>query len=147
MRVRHLRVLELGPAQIGRGRGRERRCRSQPTIVADAGRDQRLRHRDAGRADAGDDDADVLGPLADDLERVDEGGERDDRGAVLVVVEDGDVELLAQAALDLEAARRGDVLEVDPAEDGRDRRDGADDLVDVLRRQADRPRVDVRRTP
>src|SRR2546422_3822044 len=37
-------------------------------------------------------------------------GEDDDGGAVLVVVEDGDVELLAEALLDLEAAGRGDVL-------------------------------------
>jgi hypothetical protein len=35
---------------------------------------------------------------------------------VLVVMEDRDVELRAQAPLDLEAARRGDVLQVDPAE-------------------------------
>jgi hypothetical protein len=62
---------------------------------------------------------------------------------MLVVVEDGDVERLAQAALDLEAARRGNVLEVDATEDGRDRRHGADDLVDVLRREAHRPGVNA----
>ena len=48
---------------------------------------------------------DVLGPLADDPQRVEQRGEHDDRRAVLVVVEDGDVELGAQPALDLEAAR------------------------------------------
>src|SRR3712207_6849583 len=48
-------------------------------------------------------------------------------------VEHRDVELLAQARLDLEAARRRDVLEVDPGEPGRDRPDDGDDLVDVLR--------------
>ena len=46
--------------------------------------------------------------------------EHDDRRAVLVVVEHRDVEQLAQPALDLEAPRRGDVLEVDAAEDRRD---------------------------
>ena len=46
-------------------------------------------------------------------------------------------------ALDLEAARGGDVLEVDAAEAGRDHLDGADDLVGVLGGQADRPGVDV----
>ena len=45
-------------------------------------------------------------------------GEHDDRRPVLVVVEDRDVELLVQPALDLEAARRRDVLEVDAAEAG-----------------------------
>ena len=49
-------------------------------------------------------------------QRVDQRGEHDDRGAVLVVVEDRDVERLLEALLDLEAARRGDVLEVDAAE-------------------------------
>jgi hypothetical protein len=58
--------------------------------------------------------------LADDPQRVGQRGQHDDRGAVLVVVEDRDVEQLAQPALDLEAARRGDVLEVDAAEDRRD---------------------------
>ena len=62
---------------------------------------------------------------------------------MLVVVEDGDVQRLSQPALDLEAARRGDVLEVDAAEDGRERDDGAHDLVDVLRGEADREGVDA----
>jgi hypothetical protein len=51
---------------------------------------------------------------------------------VLVVVEDRDVEQLAQAGLDLEAARRRDVLEVDAGKDGCDELDRTDDLVDVL---------------
>ena len=55
-------------------------------------------------------------PLAGQLDRVQQRGHHDDRGAVLVVVEDRDVELLLQPVLDLEAARRGDVLEVDAAE-------------------------------
>ena len=67
----------------------------------------------------------------------------DDRRAVLVVVEDRDVERLLQPALDLEAARRRDVLEVDAAEPGRDRGDRGDDLVGVGRREADRPGVDA----
>ncbi|MEX0675160.1 MAG: hypothetical protein WD067_10325 [Gaiellaceae bacterium] len=110
--------------------------------VADAGGAQHLRGRDAGGADAGEHDPDVLGALADHAERVQQRGQHDDRGAVLVVVEDGDVEPLLQPALDLEAARRGDVLQVDPAEPGRDRLDRLDDPVRILRRQADRPGVD-----
>ena len=54
--------------------------------------------------------------LAHHAQRVGQRGEHHDRGAVLVVVEDRDVEDLAQPALDLEAARRGDVLEVDAGE-------------------------------
>ena len=42
---------------------------------------------------------------AGQVERVDQAGGGDDRGAVLVVVEDRDVHQLAQALLDDEAAR------------------------------------------
>ena len=85
----------------------------------------------------------VLGALADDPQRVEQRGEHDDRGAVLVVVEDRDVELRAQPPLDLEAARRRDVLEVDAAERRRGRLDERDDLVDVLGVEAQRERVDA----
>ena len=70
------------------------------TVTADDVRDARVEEdvgdRHARRADAGDDDLDVLDPLADDRERVEQRGEDDDRRAVLVVVEDGDVELVPQ---------------------------------------------------
>ena len=49
----------------------------------------------------------------------------------------------AQPLLDLEAARRRDVLEVDAAEAGRDRLDGRDDRVRVLGVEADGKRVDA----
>ena len=62
---------------------------------------------------------------------------------MLVVVEDGDVELGAQALFDLEAARRGDVLQVDAAVRRGDRLDDRDDLFGVLGIQDDRPRVDA----
>ncbi len=63
---------------------------------------------------------------------------------MLVVVEDGDVERLLEAILDLKAARRGDVLEVDAAEAGRHQLDGAHDLLGVLGIEADREGVDAR---
>ncbi len=59
--------------------------------------------RAARRPDPGDDDAAVGEVLADDREGVAEGGEDADGRAVLVVVEDGDVQLVAQPPLDLEA--------------------------------------------
>ena len=62
---------------------------------------------------------------------------------MLVVVEDGDVQLLAQPLLDIEAPRRRDVLEIDTAVDGRDGLDDRDDLLGVLRVEAHRPGVDV----
>ena len=81
--------------------------------------------------------------LLDHAQGVGQRREHDDRGAVLVVVEDRDVQALAQPLLDLEAARGRDVLEVDAPEPGRDHLDRLDDLVGVLAGQADRPGVDV----
>jgi hypothetical protein len=97
-----------------------------------------------GGAGAVHDDLCVLEFLADELERVDERGDDDDGRAVLIVVEDRDVEFLAQGVLDVEALRRLDVLEVDAAEGGRDELAGADDLIDALRVEADRHRIDAR---
>ena len=49
------------------------------------------------------------------IQRVDQAGRRDDRGAMLVVVEHRDVEQFLQPLLDDEALRRLDVFEVDAA--------------------------------
>src|ERR687893_1976458 len=100
--------------------------------------------RDPGGADAVHDHAQLLERLAGDLQGVDERRQHHDRSAVLVVVEDGYVQVLLQALLDLEAPRGGDVLQVDPAEARRQVLDGLDYLLGVLGVQADRERVDVR---
>src|SRR5205085_12409633 len=97
---------------------------------------------DRGGAAAAEDDRTLRQVLAGDLQRVQQGGDGDDRRAVLIVVEDRDAETL-EARLDLEAAWRRDVLEVDAAEDRRDRAHDRNDLVDVLRRQANRKRIDA----
>ena len=77
------------------------------------------------------------------LQRVDQPGGGDDRGAVLVVVEDRDVEQLAQALLDDEAFRRLDVLEIDAAAARAQQLDAVDELVRVLGRDLEVDRVDV----
>ena len=60
-------------------------------------------------------------------------GADDDRGAVLVVVEDRNAFMRAlQPLLDLEALGRLDVLEVDAAEGRLERRDDLDELVDLV---------------
>ncbi len=57
----------------------------------------------------------VLHVAAGQMQRIHQAGGGDDRGAVLVVMEDRDVEQFAQALLDDEAFRRLDVLEIDAA--------------------------------
>ena len=60
---------------------------------------------------------------------------------MLVVVEHRDVQPLLQPLLDLKAARRRDVLQVDPAERRRDQLHHTHDLACVGRVQADRKRI------
>jgi hypothetical protein len=108
-----------------------------------AGREQDPGDRHAGSAGAGDDDAHRVVVLAGEPHRVLQRGEHDDRGAVLVVVEHRDVQPLLEPLLDLEAARSGDVLEVDATEARREPHDRLDDLVDIGRVEADRDGVDA----
>ncbi|MNK99896.1 hypothetical protein D3C87_1203130 [compost metagenome] len=62
---------------------------------------------------------------------------------MLVVVEHGDVHALAQLLLDVEALGRLDVLEVDAAQRGLQRRDDVDQLVGVVLGQLDVEHVDA----
>jgi hypothetical protein len=109
----------------------------------DAGGEQDLADGDARRAEADDQHPQLLHAPSGQLGGVEQGGEHDDRGAVLVVVEDRDVELGLQPVLDLEAAGGGDVLEVDAAEGGGQCLDDGDDLVRVRGGEADRKGVDA----
>ncbi len=111
--------------------------------LGDAGGLEDLGDRHTGSAGTGDDDLDVLDVAIGDPQGVEQRSQDDDSRAVLVVVEDGDVETLDQPALDLEAARAGDVLEVDAAERRREPHDRLDDLVGIGRRQGDRDGVDA----
>ena len=72
-----------------------------------------------------------------------EGRESYHRGAVLVVVEDRDVQFVYEAFLDLEAAGSGNVLKVDAAEDQRNVFYGRDEFLDVLGVDADGEGVNV----
>ncbi len=74
---------------------------------------------------------------------VDQAGRRDDRRAVLVVVEHRDVEQLLQLGLDAEALGALDVLQIDAAEGDADVLDHGDDLVGVLGGNLDVDGIDV----
>ena len=108
---RLLRVHILGPAFI-----------DQPMKIAEphifafhAQLQQHVQAGDARRAAAGRDDLDVFKCLADHTQRIGGGGPHDNGGAVLVVVEDGDVHLLAAQFFHDEAFGRLDVFQVDGA--------------------------------
>ncbi len=91
---------------------------------------------------AGNGDAGGAGPVHDDLQirelpagdsaRVDGRRQHHYGGSMLVVVEDGDIALLDQAPLYLEAGGGGNVLQVDAAETGLQQPDRAHDVVGLL---------------
>src|SRR5882672_12659422 len=58
-------------------------------------------------------------------------------------MKDGNVQLFFESRFDLEATRRGDVFEVDPAKGNGDCFDGAHDLVRVFRVEAYRKSIDA----
>ena len=87
---------------------------------------------DAGGAGAVADELGGLDLAAGQIERVEQAGGGDDRGAVLVVMEDRDVEQFAQALLDHETFRRLDVFEIDAAPALAEQLDAIDDLVGIL---------------
>ena len=111
--------------------------------VLETGRQQQLDNRDCCRARAGGDDLHVLFFLTDDFERIRQTCQRNNRRAVLVVVENRNVALFLELALDLKAPGRGNVLKVDAAEAAGDQINGVYKLVDVVRLHAKRERIHV----
>ena len=67
-------------------------------------------------ASSADHEFDLLDFFAGDFERVHQRGRRNDRRAVLIVVKHRNLHLALEPLLDLEALRRGDVLQIDAAE-------------------------------
>src|SRR5690606_23470600 len=112
-------------------------------LPGDAELDDQVQAGDGGGAGARAHELDLADVLAHDLQAVQDGGRGNDGGAVLVVVEDGDLHALAQLLLDVEAFRRLDVFEVDPAQRGLQRGDDVDQLVRVVLVQLDVEDVDA----
>ena len=108
-----------------------------------AERDQQVEAGEGGRAGARGDDLDVVDLLAGELQPVEHRRGDDDRGAVLVVMEDRNAHARLELLLDLEALRRLDVLEVDAAEGRLERRDRFDHALDLGRVDLDVEDVDA----
>jgi len=90
-----------------------------------------------------DNNLDVLKLLAHNLAAVHQACGSNDGGSVLVVVENGNIALLDQLLLDLEALRSLDVLEVHTTEGRGHGLYHGDDLIRVLLIQLDVEHVDV----
>ena len=92
---------------------------------------------------ANDHDLEVGQCLALEFSSVQQGGSGDDGRPVLVVVHDGNVGGLGNAALDFEAFGRLDVFEVDAAKGLGDVHDGVDEFLRILGVDLDVKHVDA----
>ena len=107
---------------------------------------RRLHQGDGGQArrpGAGQHHLDLVQLLAGDVDGVDQTGGRDDGGAMLVVMEDWDIQQVLKLALDDETFRGLDVLQIDAAPGVADVLDHGDELVGVGRLDLDVEAVDV----
>ena len=112
-------------------------------LGAETDRAQKFEASDAGRAGAVADKFRRFDLAAGEFERVDQAGGGDDRGAVLVVMEDRNVEQLAQLLLDDEAFRRLDVLEIDAAPALAEQFYAIDELVGIFGRNFEIDGIDI----
>src|SRR3546814_8273686 len=96
------------------------------------------------RALAVDDDLDILEITVRQIAGIDNPGRSDDSGAVLVVMEHGDVHSFAQRLLDHEAFGRLDILQIDAAEAGIQQCDRVNNGVDILWIQLKVDGIDIR---
>ena len=98
---------------------------------------------DAGRAGAVADQLGFLDVAAGQVDGVDHAGGGDDRGAMLVIVKNGNVHQFAQALFDDETFRRLDVFKIDAAEGRPEVANGGDEFVRIFRRDFEIDRIDV----
>ena len=104
---------------------------------------QKLEAGDTGSAGAIAHDLGVLDLAAGQFERVDQAGGRDDRGTVLVIMKDRDVEQFAQLLLDDETLRRLDVFKVDAAPALAEQLHAIDELVRIFGRDFEVDGIDI----
>ncbi len=117
---------------------------AEPQVLElDARADHHVRAGDGGGAGTAEHHLHVPELLLDDLGGVHQGRGADDGRAVLVVVEDGDIHLLLQPRLDLEALGGLDVLQVHASEGGLQRLHHLAEAVDVQLVHLDVEHVDV----
>ena len=93
---------------------------------------QKLETGDAGGAGAVAHHLGGFDLAAGELERIDQAGRGDDGGAVLIVMEDRNVEQFAQLLLDDEAFRRLDVFQIDAAPALAQELDAIDEFVGIF---------------
>ena len=111
--------------------------------VADARRHDDFCASNTRGAHAINDNFNIAHLLADNLQRVNERGEYNNGGAVLIVMEDRNVEFFFEPVFYLETTWGGNVFQIYSAKAGRDCFHDANDLVRVFRVQTNREGIDA----
>ena len=132
-------VHALGAALIDHALG----VAEDKVLVLEADGFEQFQAGDAGGAGAVADNLGVFDLAVGEEQRIEQARGRNDRGAVLVVMEHGNVHEFAQPLLDDEALRSLDVLEVDAAPAGAEQLHAIDDLVGFLGGDAKIDGIDV----
>src|SRR5262249_39791155 len=111
--------------------------------VARASTQQDLSDSRSSRSGAGNHDPEPVQTLFGEPQGIEQCRQHHDRGAVLVVVKDGYIELLLQLAFNIETARGRDVLQVDPAKPHREVLDRGHNFSRLFRTQTNRISIDA----
>ena len=112
-------------------------------VVRDADSLDQLGAGDGGGPGTVHDNAHVLGILAGQEQCVDQAGDCDDRGAMLVIMHDRNVHPLLERLFNDETFRGGNVFQIDAAKARLHQSDGIDEGFGVFRVQFEVDRIDV----
>src|SRR5262249_23557509 len=104
---------------------------------------QHLANRYTRSANTVHDNTDVLDPFINDLKRIEQTGNYNNRCPVLIIMKHRNVQLIRQPALNFEAARRADILQVDAAKNRTHRLDRSNNFLRILRIKADGKSIDA----
>ena len=118
---------------------------ADPDVLArQAEADKQFETRERRGACAAGHELHLVDLLSDHLEPIEDGSTDDDRGAVLIVVEDRNLQARAQLALHVKALGRLDVFKVDAAEGRLERSDHLDQSIGIRFVEFDVEDVDAR---
>ena len=142
IQIRDLEHFPLRPVEILRVLGHDTLAVAERQVLKAIG-EQELRDRNARAARAVHDHLNLFFVLADHLQRIDETREHHDCRSVLIVVEDRNIALFLQLALNFKAARCRNILEVHAAEGTGEQVNRIDNLVHVLGLNAERECIHI----
>ena len=119
------------------------RIQHEQVLGSHAQRFEKLAGGDGAGARAVNHDFDLAHVLAGDLQRVEQRRAGNDRRAVLIVVENGNIQFFDEPLFNFEAFRRLDIFQVNAAKGGRQRLADLDNFIRAARSDLDIKDIDI----